>query len=116
MKPGSRRVGRDPFLISYGYADRAGRTIVTLALCPTCAAKWRHANAATPETLADAINEAEGTEIVVTLAGSSVRLRFVDVHFQDLKTVLAASLPGQPITGTTRLETQASGAAFAIEL
>jgi hypothetical protein len=27
---GLEKVGRDPFLISYGYADKAGRTIVTL--------------------------------------------------------------------------------------
>ena len=61
-----------------------------LALCPTCCAKWHHANE-TPETaLRGAIELSESPDIDIMLAGSPVKLRFVRVHFDDLRTILTA--------------------------
>jgi hypothetical protein len=62
-----------------------------LALCPTCAAKWRHANAADPTVLAHAIQEAEAPEIEVVLAGSPVQVKFVRPHFDDLKAIISSA-------------------------
>jgi len=61
-----------------------------LALCPNCSAKWQHANETTEAVLRQAISASEQPEIEVTLAGVVVKLRFVRVHFDDLRTVLAA--------------------------
>jgi hypothetical protein len=62
-----------------------------LALCPNCCAKWQHANE-TPETvLRQAISASEQPEIEVTLAGVVVKLRFVRIHYDDLRTILIAS-------------------------
>lgn len=61
-----------------------------LALCPTCCAKWHHANETPEAALREAIELSEAPEVDVTLAGSPVRLRFVRVHFDDLRTILAA--------------------------
>lgn len=62
-----------------------------LALCPTCAAKWRHANAANPSLLAHAVEEADVPEMEVVLAGSPVQLKFVQLHFDDLKTIISSA-------------------------
>ena len=59
-----------------------------LALCPNCAAKWRHANGDTRETLLAALRDAVEPHVTLTLAGQQIRLRFVDVHLQDLKSAL----------------------------
>jgi len=61
-----------------------------LALCPNCSAKWQHANETSEAVLRQAISASEQPEIEVTLAGAVVKLRFVRVHFDDLRTVLAA--------------------------
>ena len=63
-----------------------------LALCPTCAAKWLHARDEGPEELATAIQAAHSPELEVTLAGCPTTLRFVEIHFGDLKIVLHAAL------------------------
>ena len=47
---GLEKVGRDPFLISYGYADKTGRTIVTLEVS---APSKRGANRKIPDVCAD---------------------------------------------------------------
>ena len=47
---GLEKVGRDPFLISYGYADKAGRTIVTLEVS---APRRQGANRKIPDVCAD---------------------------------------------------------------
>ncbi len=47
---GLEKVGRDPFLISYGYADKAGRTIVTLEVS---APSKRGPNRKIPDVCAD---------------------------------------------------------------
>jgi len=61
-----------------------------LALCPTCCAKWQHANDASDAELREAIQGAETPEIHVTLAGRLTRLRFVRLHFDDLRTIFDA--------------------------
>ncbi|MGJ4949004.1 sacsin N-terminal ATP-binding-like domain-containing protein [Bradyrhizobium sp. HKCCYLS20291] len=61
-----------------------------VALCPTCCAKWHHANDTAETVLRDAIEVSDLPEIDVTLAGSPVKLRFVRVHFDDLRTILTA--------------------------
>ncbi|MBY5854308.1 hypothetical protein HFN51_27785 [Rhizobium leguminosarum] len=58
-----------------------------LALCPTCSAKWRHANPITDAELREKIAEAEAPEISVELAGAPVRLRFTQVHMDDIRTI-----------------------------
>lgn len=63
-----------------------------LALCPTCSAKWQHANDTDDAEISEAIQRAEIDELSLTLAGESVRLRFVKVHFDDLRTIFAATL------------------------
>ncbi|TPI10334.1 hypothetical protein FJW06_23620 [Mesorhizobium sp. B4-1-3] len=60
-----------------------------LALCPVCAAKWRHANAITDSELRTKLAEASTPEIVVELAGAETQLRFTQVHLDDLRTVAA---------------------------
>ena len=62
-----------------------------LALCPTCAAKWRNANATGPAFLVHAVAEANGPEIEVVLAGFPVQLKFVQFHFDDLKTIISSA-------------------------
>jgi hypothetical protein len=58
-----------------------------LALCPTCCAKWQNANTTSDADLGNALQNADALEIRVTLAGEEVRLRFVRVHFEDLRTI-----------------------------
>ena len=61
-----------------------------LALCPNCAAKWRYANGETRETLLAALCGATEPRTTPTLAGQQIGLRFVDVHLQDLRSVLGS--------------------------
>lgn len=61
-----------------------------LALCPTCSAKWQHANKTSETDLRQAINTSDEPDIEVTLAGDVIRLRFVRVHFDDLRAILIA--------------------------
>ena len=58
-----------------------------LALCPTCAAKWQHANPVTDADLRTALADATAPEITVELAGAPVRIRFTQVHIDDVRTV-----------------------------
>ncbi|MEA1653011.1 hypothetical protein UAJ10_28850 [Nitrospirillum sp. BR 11164] len=58
-----------------------------LAMCPTCAAKWRHANPITDIELRAKLAEAASPEISVELAGEPTRVRFTQVHLDDLRTV-----------------------------
>jgi hypothetical protein len=61
-----------------------------LALCPTCCAKWQNANSTSDAELHIAIVSGEGLEVRVTLAGEAGRLRFVQVHIEDLRTIFGA--------------------------
>ncbi|MDB6099987.1 MAG: hypothetical protein JWN58_2690, partial [Gammaproteobacteria bacterium] len=73
-----------------------------LALCPTCSAKWQHANSTSDSEICDAIREANTPDISVTLAGEVVRLRFVQIHLEDLRTVFSV------VAGMTRGQGPAS--------
>jgi hypothetical protein len=58
-----------------------------LAPCPTCCAKWQNANSTSDADIGDAIQGADEPEIMITLAGVTTRLRFVHMHFEDLRTI-----------------------------
>jgi hypothetical protein len=58
-----------------------------LALCPTCSAKWRFARATTDTQLIDGLRDAKVPELKVSLAGAEIVLRFVQVHFDDIRTI-----------------------------
>ena len=62
-----------------------------LAMCPTCAAKWLYANPTTDAELRELIAVASSPEIDVILAGKPVRLRFTQVHLDDVQTVIGIS-------------------------
>lgn len=58
-----------------------------LALCPTCAAKWRYANPIPDAELRALLAAADTPEVQAILAGEPVRLRFTQVHLDDVRTV-----------------------------
>jgi hypothetical protein len=58
-----------------------------LALCPTCAAKWRHANPVNDADLRVKLADAASPEIIVELAEVPTRLRFTQVHLDDMRIV-----------------------------
>lgn len=58
-----------------------------LAMCPTCAAKWRYANPATDGEIRTLLAGAVAPELQLTLAGEPVRLRFTQVHLDDVRTL-----------------------------
>jgi hypothetical protein len=62
-----------------------------LALCPTCCAKWRHARATGDADVIDALRSAQTPEITVTLAGEATVIRFVQVHLDDLRTIISVT-------------------------
>jgi hypothetical protein len=64
-----------------------------LAMCPVCAAKWRHANPMSDPELRALIARATAPEIDITLAGEPVRLRFTQVHLDDIRTVSGTGRP-----------------------
>lgn len=64
-----------------------------LALCPTCCAKWQHANGTSDAEIGEAIKNSESPELCVTLARKATRLRFVQVHFNDLRTIMGVVTP-----------------------
>lgn len=64
-----------------------------LALCPTCSAKWQHANPTSDALLRAALADATSPWIETTLAGETVKLRFVQVHMDDIRTVAGITKP-----------------------
>jgi hypothetical protein len=62
-----------------------------LALCPTCAAKFRFANATSDEELRESTLEVEDDEVPVSLAHEDWTIRFVETHLIDLRAVLGIS-------------------------
>ncbi len=68
-----------------------------LALCPNCAAKYRHTRQTTDSELRnrivshEAADTAGSVKIPVTLAGTAWNLHFVAKHWFDLKTLLVQS-------------------------
>lgn len=63
-----------------------------LALCPTCCAKWRHARATPDPGVIAALRSAPSPEIAVTLAGEVTIIRFVQVHFDDLRAIISVTV------------------------
>ena len=60
-----------------------------LALCPTCAAKYEEFVKADENALAalkESLLKSDGPEVPVVIENSSTILRFVEIHFDDLKT------------------------------
>jgi hypothetical protein len=64
-----------------------------IAMCPTCAAKWRYANPVTDADLRAELSQAGSPEISVELAGEAVRLRFTQVHLDDVRAVAGIRVP-----------------------
>jgi len=64
-----------------------------LALCPTCAAKWCHVNPVNDTNLLAKLAEAVLAEILVELAGSPTRLRFTQMHLDDIRIVAGIKSP-----------------------
>ncbi|MCM5688614.1 hypothetical protein M8037_07230, partial [Sinorhizobium meliloti] len=50
-------------------------------------AKWQHANSTSDVEIGDGIESAELPELNIILAGEATRLRFVQVHFDDPRTI-----------------------------
>lgn len=69
-----------------------------LALCPTCCAKWHHARSNSDEAIVNGLLAAEAPEIVVSRAGEETTVRFVQVHFDDLRAIISA-LQGRTAAG-----------------
>ena len=61
-----------------------------VALCPVCAAKYKHANGTTSEELQQRILTANGLEVPVTLARKQSGIVFTKVHLLDLQAALRA--------------------------
>lgn len=55
-----------------------------LALCPVCAAMFRHASEIDPEDFRASLEAADDLSVEVTMAGESRNIRFVDDHRTDL--------------------------------
>jgi hypothetical protein len=67
-----------------------------LALCPTCAAKYRHAGGTSPEDLRDdlltqGVGHQGSITVDVILAGEAAKIRFVGKHAIDLQAALSAT-------------------------
>jgi hypothetical protein len=62
-----------------------------LALCPTCCAKWRHARATSDADVVAGLRSAESPKITVTLACEEAVIRFVQVHLEDLRTIISVT-------------------------
>lgn len=60
-----------------------------LALCPTCCAKWRHARSTGDADIISALGSAQTPEISVVLAGEPTLIRFVQIHLDDLRTIIS---------------------------
>jgi hypothetical protein len=55
-----------------------------VAMCPVCAAMFRHASDVDPEAFLDSLRAASDLCVEVTMAGEDRRIRFVDDHRTDL--------------------------------
>jgi hypothetical protein len=67
-----------------------------LALCPTCCAKWQHANTTSDAEIGEAVRSVDEPVLSVILAGEATRLRFVQVHFADLRTIFEVVTQNPP--------------------
>jgi hypothetical protein len=62
-----------------------------IALCPICAAKYRHANGTSPADLTRLIQDANVSEVPITLAREQSGIVFTKVHLLDLQAALRAT-------------------------
>ena len=69
-----------------------------LALCPTCCAKWRHARTTSDADVIAALQSTRTPEITVTLAGEREVIRFVQVHLDDLRTIISVLVNGATVS------------------
>ncbi len=67
-----------------------------LALCPTCCAKWRHARGTADSEVLAALRSASTPQITVSLAGAPATIRFVQVHLDDLRTIMSVTFESVP--------------------
>jgi hypothetical protein len=74
-----------------------------LALCPTCCAKWRHARTTSDADVIAALRSAQTPEITVTLAGKATLVRFVQVHLDDLRTIISITSDTAPIAAAANV-------------
>lgn len=58
-----------------------------IALCPVCAAKFKHVNNSKPKDIRSLIIKADELTIPITLARESKTIRFVKMHLEDLKAI-----------------------------
>ena len=74
-------------------ARGSGRVVENhLALCPTCCAKWQHARSTSNSNVIAALQSARELQISVTLADEPVVIRFVQVHLEDLRTIISVTV------------------------
>lgn len=69
-----------------------------LALCPTCCAKWRHVRTTSDADVIAALQSTRTPEITVTLAGELEVIRFVQVHLDDLRTIISVLVNGATVS------------------
>jgi hypothetical protein len=70
-----------------------------LVLCPTCCAKWQYANGTSDQDILGALQNASSPAISAELARQTVLIRFVQVHFDDLRTILEVANRPAPSPG-----------------
>lgn len=63
-----------------------------LALCPTCCAKWRHARTTSDAELIAQLKSAQTPEVTVELAAKRAVIRFVQVHLDDIRTIISVTV------------------------
>jgi hypothetical protein len=101
------RINGDYYFEAVQFVKDAQRDLLEnrLALCPTCAAKYRHARGTLIEDLReDLLTQSVGAQgsmtVDVELAGKAVEIRFVGKHAIDLQAALEAT-EDEPIDENT---------------
>ncbi len=92
------KVGNDYYFEAVQFVKDAKKDLQEnrLALCPTCAAKYRHALGTTLDDLRDdlltqMVDKQPSVEVAVTLASEDRAIRFVGKHAIDLQAALEAA-------------------------
>ena len=62
-----------------------------LALCPVCAAKYKYVNDLEPKAIYELVLESDNPAVHIILAGEKATVRFVDLHWRDIKYVFTAN-------------------------
>jgi hypothetical protein len=75
----------------YGKTTRRAQFLAEMEqVCPTCCAKWRYARASSEAEVITALRTAQSPQITVMLAGEATVIRFVQIHLEDLRTMISA--------------------------